>query len=245
MTNNTPILETDVIQYLESHPDFFSKHLDLLNAINVPHQSGKAVSLVEKQMQMLRQSNNDLKARFSQLMDVARQNESHFENTKHLVLELLDFHLQQNDLSALIDIFDSQFPNVLAANEYRLILLDYTTNTHNIHNTEKLSQKIQMFSSKALKDKIPKLTNMEKSYCGALTKSEKEFLFGTHAELIASCALIPLHFQQVKGIVAIGNFKEQHFHKGMGTMFLDHIGDVLGRILNDLLYKKEQQSIAV
>lgn len=241
MPNNTPILEADVIHYLETHPDFFSQHLDLLTAINVPHQSGKAVSLVEKQMQVLRQSNNDLKARFSQLMDVARQNENHFENTKQLVLELLDFHLHHNNLNALVDIFDSKFPSVLAANEHRLILLDYNDGSSN----EKLPKKIQTISSKALKDKIPKLANMEKSYCGALTKSEKEFLFGHQAELIASCAIIPLHYQHLKGIIAIGNFKEQHFYKGMGTMFLDHIGDVLGRILDDLLYKKEQQSIAV
>jgi hypothetical protein len=31
----------------------------------------------------------------------------------------------------------------------------------------------------------------------------------------------------------------------MGTMFLDHIGDVVSRVLDDLMNKKEQQSIAV
>lgn len=238
MSNNAPIVEAEVVQYLQNHPDFFGKHLDLLSSINLPHESGKAVSLVEKQMQVLRQSNNDLKARFNQLLDVARQNENHFENSKQFVLELIDFHLRQDDLSALVEIFDAQFPSVLAANEYRLMLVDYNA-------TQKLPHKVQSISSKLLKEKIPKLLNMEKSYCGTLTKSEKEFLFEQQADLVASCAIIPLHYKNLKAIIAIGNFKDQHFHKGMGTMFLDHIGDVVGRVLNDLLDKKEQQSIAV
>jgi len=238
MPNNAPILETEVINYLKSHPDFFGKHLDLLSTIHLPHQSGKAVSLVEKQMQILRQSNSDLKARFNQLMDVARQNENHFENTKNLVLELLDFQLKQDNLNTLMDIFDKRFPSVLAANEHRLILLDH-------QHTQTFPEKVISITSATLKEKAPKFLNMEKSYCGALTKNEKEFFFEGQSDLIASCAIIPLHFKGLKGLIVVGNFKEQHFHKGMGTMFLDHIGDVVGRVLDDLINKIEQQSIAV
>jgi uncharacterized protein YigA (DUF484 family) len=238
MPNQTPILEAEVINYLESHPDFFSRHLELLGNINIPHQTGQAVSLVEKQMQILRKSNGDLKARFSQLMEIARQNENHFENTKQLVLELLDFHLRQEDLNALIKIFDNQFPNALAANEYRLILLDYTSN-------QPLPKKVLSLQSKDLKEKAPRLINMEKSFCGGLTKSEKDFLFGEPCPLIASCAIIPLRYKNLNALIAIGNFNDQHFYKGMGTMFLDHIGDVVSRILDDLINKKVQQSIAV
>jgi uncharacterized protein YigA (DUF484 family) len=265
MSNPTPIVEAEVAEFLKKHPDFFNNHLDILSSLNIPHQSGQAVSLVERQMQALRQSNNDLKARFNQLMDMARQNENHFDNTKSLIIDLLDFYLNQyslnniGSLETLNTVFSNHFPKALAADEYRVFLLDTTLdatldasieNTNEVdskaeRSTNNLSKNIIIQSSKAIKEHAPKYLNMETSFCGALTKIEKEFLFGDQADLIASCAIIPLKHKSFSGLIAIGNFKEKHFHKGMGTMFLDHIGEVIARILYDLQKNEEQQSIAI
>jgi uncharacterized protein YigA (DUF484 family) len=237
MSNNTPVLEDEVAQYLEKHPDFFSRHLELLNRLDIPHQSGNAVSLVEKQMQVLRQSNKELKNRFNKLLDVARQNESHFENTKQLVVELLDFQIRNGSLEDLLDIFELRFPTTLAANEFRLVLLDTELNQN--------LTKVLSISSKNLQDNAAKFYEMEKAYCGGMTKQERNFFFEEQAELIASCAVIPLQHKQLNGLLVVGNFKEDHFYKGMGTMFLDHIGDTIGRVLNELISKQASQSIAV
>ena len=238
---STPIVEAEVADYLKKHPEFFSKHGDLLTQLNIPHQSGEAVSLVEKQLQVLRQTNKDLKARFNQLLEVARQNEQHFENTKQLVVELFDFQLRNGDIEELFEIFELRFPTTLAASEFQLVLLDQNLG----HSEAATLTKLKAIESKELKTAIPKFYEMERSFCGALTKAEKAFLFGEQAELIASCAVIPVKHKHLEGILAIGNFNESHFHKGMGTMFLDHIGAVIARIVNDLLSKSEQQSIAV
>ena len=49
------ILEAAAIAaYLETHPDFFVDHEELLPALRIPHQRGYTVSLVERQMTILR-----------------------------------------------------------------------------------------------------------------------------------------------------------------------------------------------
>jgi uncharacterized protein YigA (DUF484 family) len=47
--------DESVRDYLEANPDFFERHSALLSALSVPHGSGEAVSLVERQVSMLRQ----------------------------------------------------------------------------------------------------------------------------------------------------------------------------------------------
>ena len=42
--------EREVVAYLKAHPVFLSRHLDLLEAIELKHKAGSAVSLIEKQV---------------------------------------------------------------------------------------------------------------------------------------------------------------------------------------------------
>ena len=44
-----------VRDYLEANPAFFERHSAILSSLSVPHGSGEAVSLVERQVSMLRQ----------------------------------------------------------------------------------------------------------------------------------------------------------------------------------------------
>lgn len=170
-------------------------------------------------------------------MEVARQNESHFENTKHLVIELMDFQIRKGSIEELLDIFELRFPSTLAANEYRLVLLDTEMKKH--------LTKVLCLSSQELEKNASRFYEMEKSFCGNLSKEEKNLFFGQQAELVASSAVIPLRYKHMSGLVVVGNFKDGHFYKGMGTMFLDHIGDTLARVLNELLFQQERKAIAI
>ena len=79
-----------VAAYLEAHPDFFVEHEELLPALRIPHQRGDTVSLVERQMTILRDRNIEMRHRLSQLMDVARDNDRLFDKTRRLILALMD-----------------------------------------------------------------------------------------------------------------------------------------------------------
>ena len=56
MSSELPNAE-QVAAYLRAHKDFFVEHEALLADITIPHETGKAVSLVERQVVVLRERN--------------------------------------------------------------------------------------------------------------------------------------------------------------------------------------------
>ena len=48
------ISEKQIADYLRNHPKFFANQEDLLANLSLPHESGKAISLVERQVAILR-----------------------------------------------------------------------------------------------------------------------------------------------------------------------------------------------
>ncbi len=50
-------LERRIAAYLGKHPDFFERHLDVLEQLRIPHPCRPAVSLLERQLARLREQN--------------------------------------------------------------------------------------------------------------------------------------------------------------------------------------------
>ena len=67
----------DIKTFLEQHPDFLVEHPDLLETLQVPHGlDGPAVSLVERQVQVLRDRQAESRQRLAELVRNARDNEA-------------------------------------------------------------------------------------------------------------------------------------------------------------------------
>ena len=67
--------DEDIAGWLRAHPDFFQRHSELLATLRVPHSSGGAVSLIERQIEVLREKNQSADSRFTELVSIARANE--------------------------------------------------------------------------------------------------------------------------------------------------------------------------
>ena len=85
-----------VRDYLIDHPDFFEENPDILEAINLSHDSGKAISLVERQITIMRDKNKALSGQVEQLIVTAKNNDQLLAKTNQLVLKLI----QAEDLIA-------------------------------------------------------------------------------------------------------------------------------------------------
>ena len=79
-----------VREYLKDHSDFLQRNPDLLDHLHVSHASGSAVSLVEKQVSVLRERNVDIRHRLKTLTTHARDNDKLFEQTRALVIKMLE-----------------------------------------------------------------------------------------------------------------------------------------------------------
>ena len=65
-----------VAEYLRQHPDFFIDYENLLSELALPHHTGEhAISLVERQVSVLRTRNRDVRNRLNRLLETARDND--------------------------------------------------------------------------------------------------------------------------------------------------------------------------
>jgi uncharacterized protein YigA (DUF484 family) len=86
----SPITADAVADYLAEHPDFLHDHPDLLAELLIPHATGSAVSLIERQVQVLRDKHAIAQRQLHQLIEVARDNDRLAERMHQLALALLD-----------------------------------------------------------------------------------------------------------------------------------------------------------
>lgn len=217
------ITEEVVAEYLAKHPDFFIKHRELLGNLELPHESGSAVSLVERQVSVLRERNMDMRHRLSKLLDNARENDKLFDKTKRLILALLEGRDLGDIVDALFFSFDRDF-----GIHYTSMLL--------FGNPERLpSSQARVVSIGEAREHIAPLLKNNRAMCGSLGDEELLFLFGTDSHHIGSVATVPLVHGNAFGLIAIGNRDPHYYRSSMGTLFLGYIAEVLDRLLPQYL----------
>jgi uncharacterized protein YigA (DUF484 family) len=218
--NAADISEDDVAQYLKSHSGFFLKRDDLLMELSLGHpSSGAAVSLLERQVSLLRERNMDVRGRLNHLLDNAQGNDQLFDKTKALVLALIE----ATSLNAVVNTFNRSLLSDFS--------VDYSSMT--LFGNRKQHRKLsaRMVDVDEAYSKIPGLLRSNKATCGILRPEEFDFLFAEQGQQVKSAAVLPLVHGQALGVIAIGSSSADYFSADMSTLFLNYIGDVISRIV--------------
>ena len=93
-------IEEDLAQHLRRHPDFFERYPQLLAELIIPHPtSGKTVSLLERQLQVIREQQESTTKKLNQLVNNARSNEKLQDAMENCTL----FLLRQQSRQKLLD----------------------------------------------------------------------------------------------------------------------------------------------
>ena len=230
MTTDTNIDESltadQIKDYLKNNPDFFIEYPDLIELIQLPHESGAAVSLIERQVSTLRERNQEMRQRINSLLEAAKTNDKLFEKTKRLVISLLE----ADDLSTLVDTLSESLGTDFQVEFHSLILFGDqqalpACNTKVVGMDQANSQ-------------IGTLLRTNRPISGILGSEELNFLFEEQAAEVGSVAAVPLSHGSIFGIIAIGNSDPNYYRSSMGTLFLSYIGDVLNRIAPKMLLEK-------
>lgn len=211
-----PLPDADAVAaYLRAHPEFFVDHDELIPELRIPHLPGGAVSLVERQVKLLRERNIEMRHRLSHLMDVARENDRLFDKTRRLVLDLLD----ANSLEEVVSAVDESLRHEFQVPYVSLILF-----------SESPLPVGRSVTAAEAQQAIGGLLGSGKTHCGALRPHELSFLFGEEeSSEVGSAAVVALNQQQ--GVLAIGSRDPQHYKSSLGTLFLSHVAEVLTRVL--------------
>lgn len=213
----------DVVAYLRRNPDFFADQMELLEILKVPHACGEAVSLVAKQLELLRDKNRKLQVQLNDLVHIARDNDAVFRRIHELTLVLLGARSIEDAMASLEWVLHEAFQAEFSA--LRIFEPHVTTGVSGL------------FASMDDPALVPVKAILESGVpvCGEPTPDKAECLFGDESGEVRSYALIPLRHAGLKGYLAIGSRHEERFQVGMGNFFLAQIGEIVASRLADLL----------
>jgi uncharacterized protein YigA (DUF484 family) len=211
--------EKMVREFLRDNPTFLDENTDILECLVLPHDSGNAVSLVERQVGVMRDRNKEMRARLDNMLQTAHDNDLLFEKTKRLVLNLLE----AKNLSALIEAVYDSLGKDYGIEFYGLTLLG---------DEKKLPRTMARVSSmEKANERIGTLLGANRAVCGILREDEMTFLFGERGRNVGSVAAVPLRYDNLYGILAVGNSDPNFYKSSMGTLFLSYIAEILNRVL--------------
>lgn len=206
-----------VAEFLAEHPEFFESHPQLAAKLRIPHASGEAVSLIEKQVEILRKQNSQLERKLVDLIEVARANDAAVERIHQLVLAIME----ADDLSDLLHGVADRLRHRFGADAVKLILFRGQARDVEFGPT------VRMERDSAEAGEFQNVLRNGQPIVGRLRPRQLEILFGEHAPRIGSAALIPIGDRAELGLLGIGSHSEDQFGPTLGTTFLVRIGEVL------------------
>ena len=223
------LAETDLVSdeqveiYLAANPDFFRTRDELLGQLRIPHQRGDTISLVERQVALLRERNNNMRERLNDLLSVARDNDRLFERTRRLVLSILE----ADKLDEVVDAVDESLSHDFGIDFVSQILVADTP----------FSSRLPCYSKDVVTSNvgIEDLLESNHTICGKLRDRELKFLFQENWKMVRSSAVVPLYYNRPLGVLAVGSRKEDDFRAGSGTMFLSFIAEIVSRAIEPLI----------
>lgn len=213
----------EVAQYLQDHPQFFEEHAELMSHMVIPHpHGGRTISITERQMLSLRDKNRQLEAKLGELLQFGEENDVISEKMHRLgvaviaagtfqsVIHTLNFHLRDD----------------FAIPHFALRLWSRPENTSELPEFAGVSQELQTFSE-----------TLNHPYCGSTAGFETASWFGAAAPHVRSQGLIALrNGGGTIGMIALGSEDPQRFYSGMGTLYLERLGEMASAALARVLH---------
>lgn len=217
--------EARVAQYLAGHPDFFERNSGLLATLKLPHlrSDGTTVSLVERQVDVLREKHRELEVRLRTLVENARANEALAAKIHRLSLRLVHARTPEARLAAVEASLREEFD----AREFLIVLSNPASP---LAKVEARCVRVAPPDDAGMRS-FESLFASGKPRCGRVRDQQRDWLFPTSSAAVGSVALVPLGAGGAVGLLAIASPDVDHFNPTMSTDFLARIGELVATAL--------------
>lgn len=215
----------EIASYLIAHPHFFEEHAELLAGVKLTSPvMGRAISLQERQMEVVREKYRALELRLAELMRVAQDNHDitrKFQQwTRNLLLARNDVDLPHVLTQGLRDIFDLPYAT--------LRLWQVAPEFAHTWFAEKVSEDSQLFAR-----------GLSTPFCGANQDFEAAGWIEIESDdAVRSLAMLPLRPESgapAFGLLVLGSPDPARYTKDMATDFLNKIADTSSAALACLI----------
>lgn len=213
----------DVARYLEDNPHFFEEHAELLSAVRLSSPLlGRAVSLQERQMEVLREKIRVQELHLAELLRVAQDNDAIGQRFQDWTRTLL---LARNDVD-LPHVLCAGLQSIFSVPQATLRLWNVAPAFAHTWFAVPASEDARIFSN-----------SLDTPFCGPNNDFEVAAWL-EEAATIQSLALLPLRAEagaEAFGLLVLGSPDAERFSADMATDFLSRIGVTASAALACLL----------
>lgn len=220
-TGPEAIAEEQVGDYLVAHPEFFERHPGVLARLRLPHQRGSAaVSLVERQVLVLREKHGALEQKLQELIENGRANDAIADRMHRLTRRLL----RARDLGSTLAGLETSLREDFGASRWLVLLTDSALpglagHQHpHVRVVPRGSPELKIFET---------FFESARPRSGQIRDTQRDYLFGTEGGPVGSTVLIPLGERASLGVLAIASHDTERYLPTMSTDFLVRIGDIV------------------
>lgn len=218
----TPELDEDaVVAYLKANPDFVARHPQLLEVLEMKHAAGPAVSLIERQVEVLRGKNARLEDRLKRLIESAEDNEHRASAVQRLARTLLRAPTLATVVTGLARSMREEFEidAVFVGVHAPILLRQDIDGLTRIEPKGKLAHAFENFFRTRLIE------------CGPIDEARATLLFPKAKALPKSAAIVPLEKEKSLGMIALGSVDAERFQPRQGKLFLEMTADLVSAAL--------------
>ncbi len=213
------ITEADIANYLAQTPGFFERHAELLAAIQLTNPHGaRAVSLQERQMQMLRERIKGLEHKIIEMIRAGQENTGHADRLQRFTLAVL----RTTDAAMLPGVMIETLKDEFLIPAAAIRLWGLPPEHAGAPFAQPVGDDLKAFAG-----------SLAAPYCGLNTGFEAAHWM---AGSVRSMAIVPLRHGggpggAVFGLLVLGSPDGTRYTSDMGTEFLERIGDLAGASL--------------
>ena len=207
----------EVARYLQDHPEFFDQYADLLTQIAIPSpHGGRAISITERQMGALRDKVKQLEAKLAELISFGEENDAIGAKVHKLAAALL----AARDNTTVLRVLYSHLGGSFAVPHVALRLWGAAGGGEAIEFAP-ISAEARAFGE-----------TLAHPYCGPGAGPDVMSWFGERGAHVRSLALLALRDNgETFGLMIMGSEEPQRFYPGMGTLYVEQIGELAAAAL--------------
>ena len=220
-TESPLLAEEQVADYLLGHPEFFERHNAVLARLRLPHQRGSAaVSLVERQVLVLRDKLAVLEKKLHELIENGRGNDAIVDRVHRLTRRLL----RARDAAGVLAAIETSLREDFGASRWILVATDPTlaplATLHNAHVrvVPRGSPELKIFET---------FFESARPRSGQIRDTQRDYLFGGDGSQVGSTVLVPLGERAGLGLLAIASHDTERYLSTMSTDILVRIGEIV------------------
>jgi uncharacterized protein YigA (DUF484 family) len=217
--------EDSIAEFLLAHPDFFERHASVLARLKLPHQRGSAaISLVERQVLVLREKHAALERKLQELIENGRANDAIADRLHRLTRRLL----RARDLGGVQTALETSLREDFGASRWIIVLTSpghprlAELNDPHVRLVPRGSAELKIFET---------FFENARPRSGQIRDTQREYLFGPDGGAVGSMVMIPLGERASLGLLAIASNDTQRYLPTMSTDFLVRIGEIVSEAL--------------